>query len=159
MAKPYRKNVGMVVFNSKGEVLAGERFQFPGSWQFPQGGIDESEEPEKAAIRELYEEVGIENAEIIFEYPEWISYDFPKELTLHKSLKKFKGQTQKWFLIYWDGKEKDCILDLHEKEFDRVQFIKFRECLDKIVHFKKPIYEKLLLKFQPEIEKYLKSKK
>ncbi len=156
MPKPYRKNVGMVVFNSKGEVLAGERYQFQNSWQFPQGGIDEDEEPINAALRELYEEVGIEKGEIVFEYPEWISYDFPKELNLHKSLKKFKGQTQKWFLIFWDGKVSDCKLDLHEKEFERVQFMTFRECLEKIVHFKKPIYEKLKGKFQPEIDKYIK---
>ena len=155
MAKPYRKNVGMVVFNSKGEVLAGERFQFQDSWQFPQGGIDDDEEPKSAAQRELYEEVGIKKGEIIFEYPEWISYDFPKELTLHKSLKNYKGQIQKWFLIFWDGKISDCKLELFEKEFERVQFMTFPECLEKIVHFKKPIYEKLFINFQPEIEKYL----
>ncbi len=155
MPKPYRKNVGMVVFNSKGEVLAGERVQFKNAWQFPQGGIDEAEDPRNAAMRELHEEVGIEDGKIIFEYPEWINYDFPKGLTLHRSLKKYRGQTQKWFLIFWDGKATDCKLDLFEREFLSVQFMSFQECLEKIVHFKKPIYEKLLSRFQPEIENYL----
>lgn len=149
----------MVVFNSKGEVLAGERIQFKNSWQFPQGGIDESEKPEEAAIRELYEEVGIENGKIIFEYPDWISYDFPKELTLHASLKKYSGQIQKWYLIFWDGKISECNLELFEREFLCVCFMPFQKCLEKIVYFKKPIYEKLLLQFQPKIDDFLNSNK
>ncbi|HNF27712.1 MAG TPA: NUDIX domain-containing protein, partial [Leptospiraceae bacterium] len=36
--KPYRKNTGVVVFNREGKVLVGERVQYPGAWQFPQGG-------------------------------------------------------------------------------------------------------------------------
>lgn len=32
-----------------------------GNWTFPGGSIDKSESPEKAAVRELAEEVGIEN--------------------------------------------------------------------------------------------------
>ena len=59
--KPYRKNVGVVIFNSFGEVLVGERIGLDGSWQFPQGGIDENEDTKSAAYRELYEEVGIKD--------------------------------------------------------------------------------------------------
>ena len=51
--KPYRKNVGVVVFNSKGEVLVGARVGMKDNWQFVQGGIDEDEEPKAAVIREL----------------------------------------------------------------------------------------------------------
>lgn len=159
MSKPYRKNVGMVVFNANGDVLAGERTHFKNSWQFPQGGIDDFEDPREAAKRELYEEVGIENGDIIYEYPDWIAYDFPKGLKLHGSLKKYRGQNQKWFLIYWDGNSSDCKLELFEREFIRVQFMSFSECLNKIVPFKKPIYEKIQILFQPEIQKYLTSKK
>ena len=39
--KSYRPNVGLIVFNRKGEVLVGERLGVPDSWQFPQGGIDD----------------------------------------------------------------------------------------------------------------------
>ncbi|HMV45867.1 MAG TPA: NUDIX domain-containing protein, partial [Leptospiraceae bacterium] len=81
--KPYRKNVGIVVFNSKGEVLVGRRVgPYRDNWQYPQGGIDEDEEPKQAAVRELYEEVGIKEVQFVYEAPKWISYDFPKDLDI-----------------------------------------------------------------------------
>ncbi|TGK07461.1 RNA pyrophosphohydrolase [Leptospira semungkisensis] len=155
MEKPYRKNVGMVVFNSKGEVLVGERLNFKGSWQFPQGGIDDGEDPKTAAERELYEEVGVKTAEIIYEYPTWIEYDFPESLKLSSNLKKYKGQTQKWYLMHWDGKAEDCDLDIHEREFEVVRFIPFQDCLSTVVSFKRDVYEKLLVEFEPKIRTYL----
>lgn len=156
--KPYRKNVGIVVFNSKGEVLTGERVNFIGSWQFPQGGIDKGEEPEEAARRELYEEMGIDTAELIYESPDWISYDFPPNLNI-KELKKYKGQIQKWFLFYWDHPAQDCRLDVHEVEFGRAQFMPLKETIHSIVSFKKEVYEKIIQIFEPEIKKFLESKK
>lgn len=38
-----------------------------GYWQMPQGGIDRNEEPWAAAQRELYEETGVKDAELIAE--------------------------------------------------------------------------------------------
>ena len=50
----------------------------PGAWwQMPQGGIDASEDPAKAALRELEEETGIRSVEIIAESPGWYTYDLP----------------------------------------------------------------------------------
>ncbi|PJZ71345.1 RNA pyrophosphohydrolase [Leptospira perolatii] len=155
MSKPYRKNVGMVVFNSKGEVLVGARMSFPGSWQFPQGGIDDNEDPSQAALRELYEEVGIQEVKIVSEYPGWISYDFPENLQLNKHLQKYKGQMQRWFLIYWDGKEEDTNLEIHEREFEQVKFVPLSECLKTVVSFKRDVYEKVVSEFSPTIQKYL----
>lgn len=44
-------------------------------WQFPQGGIDKGESVKNALFRELKEEIGTDEVEIIAEYPEWLSYD------------------------------------------------------------------------------------
>jgi putative (di)nucleoside polyphosphate hydrolase len=60
----WRLCAGAAVFNSRNEILIGERLGKPGSWQTPQGGVDGGDKPETiidAAIRELYEEVGIVN--------------------------------------------------------------------------------------------------
>jgi putative (di)nucleoside polyphosphate hydrolase len=157
--KPYRPNVGMVVANLSGQVLVGERFQFPGAWQFPQGGIDEGEEPKTAALRELWEEVGIRDPELILEYPDWIAYDFPKDLELKGKLNRYRGQTQKWFLFFWDGRAEDCDLEVHEREFRSVRFMSWNEILASIVPFKKPVYEKLQECFEPEIDKKIRNYK
>ena len=36
-----------------------------GFWQMPQGGIDKNENPEEAVWREMKEEIGTNNAELI----------------------------------------------------------------------------------------------
>lgn len=154
MSKPYRKNVGIVVFNSKGEVLVGERVTLENSWQFPQGGIDENEDLLTAAKRELYEEAGIQNAEFVYEYPEWLNYDFPPNLNIPKA-KKYRGQTQKWFLFYWDFPAEKCVLDVHEREFKQVKFIPIQEVLKLITPFKLEVYKEIVSKFEPMIEEYL----
>lgn len=60
--RKWRLCAGAAVLNSRNEILIGERLGKPGSWQTPQGGVDggdSSESVSDAAIRELYEEVGI----------------------------------------------------------------------------------------------------
>ena len=155
--KEYRKNVGVVVFNAKGLVLLGNRISHRSSWQFPQGGMDDNEDPLVAAKRELYEEVGIDNAEFVYEVPEWLSYDFPANLDL-PHMKGFKGQTQKWFLAYWDYPASNCKLDVHEREFETVQFFPLNNAANTIVEFKKEIYKKLIEVLRPEIDSYLKNR-
>ena len=56
--KNYRKGVGIIVVNSKGEFFLGKRIGAE-AWQFPQGGIDEGESTEEALFRELHEETGL----------------------------------------------------------------------------------------------------
>ena len=56
---PYRPCVGVVLANAAGLVFSGERADYPGAWQMPQGGIDNGEDPRDAALRELEEETGL----------------------------------------------------------------------------------------------------
>jgi 8-oxo-dGTP pyrophosphatase MutT (NUDIX family) len=41
----FRADVGISVLNGRGEVLALERYERPGAWQLPLGGLDAGEEP------------------------------------------------------------------------------------------------------------------
>jgi putative (di)nucleoside polyphosphate hydrolase len=156
----YRKCVGMVVFNSAGKVLVGERVGVQNSWQFPQGGVDDEESLLEASRRELYEEVGIQNAVFVYEHPEWLSYGFPDWLKADweaaKKVNHYEGQTQKWFLYFWDGKIEDCLLELHEKEFEQIAFIPLEKTIDFIIDFKKEVYKKVIESFSPIIIEYLK---
>ena len=83
---PYRPNVGAVLFNQAGEVFVARRADLPnaegapGGWQLPQGGIDESEDPKVAILRELEEEIGTAKATILAEHDEWLTYDLPDHL-------------------------------------------------------------------------------
>ena len=56
--KNYRKGVGIIVVNAKGQFFLGKRIGAE-AWQFPQGGIDKNELPEEALFRELHEETGL----------------------------------------------------------------------------------------------------
>lgn len=96
---PYRDCVGIVLLNTDGLILAGERLGLPGSWQMPQGGIDKGETPRDAALRELEEETGTAKARIIKQTTEWLTYDLPPEL-LGKAWKgRYRGQRQLWFAL------------------------------------------------------------
>jgi putative (di)nucleoside polyphosphate hydrolase len=55
----YRPNVAAIVRRADGRILVGERYDRPGCWQFPQGGINISETPEQALQRELQEEISL----------------------------------------------------------------------------------------------------
>jgi len=141
--KPYRKNVGIVVFNARGLVLAGERSGVPGAFQFPQGGLDPGEDPLHAARRELYEEIGLRIEEPpVYETSADLRYDFPDNVAEH--LKKYQGQEQKWFFFFWDGNLAELSLDHHEREFDRIAWLRPEEVLSSIVYFKREVYRSLL---------------
>ena len=59
---PYRDCVGIAVFNAAGQVFVGRRKSddpersgdYHAPWQMPQGGIDDGEDPLRAALRELH---------------------------------------------------------------------------------------------------------
>ena len=78
---PLRPCVGIMVLNGAGLVLVCQRKDQSGdTWQMPQGGIDNGESPRAAALRELEEEIGTADVEIIGEIQGGIDYDLPADL-------------------------------------------------------------------------------
>ena len=155
--KPYRRNVGVVVFNSRGQVLAGERYQSSGrALQFPQGGLDDGEAPLAGARRELYEETGLQmQGEPVAELAGWLRYDFPPDVP--EKLQRYQGQEQKWFFYYWDGAPESLPLDHHEREFERLLWSDFREVAANIVAFKRQVYATLLRQGEAIIAAHLRA--
>lgn len=149
--KRYRPNVAAVIVSSKYpfecELFIASRNDIEDAWQFPQGGIDDGETPKVALFRELKEEIGTDDVEILAECPEWLSYDFPG--TVAKKMYPFDGQTQKYFLVRL--KDEDTIsLDTEEPEFSEYKFVKMNEAFKYITYFKRPIYKKVLDYFRKE---------
>ncbi len=148
---PYRRNVGAALFNARGKILVARRANFEGdsgAWQLPQGGIDEDEDPAAAILRELSEEIGSANAEIIGEHPDWMSYDLPAELIGRAFKGRYRGQRQKWFALKFLGDDSDIRLDADpHPEFDAWRWADLAELPGLAVGFKRPIYETLARDF------------
>lgn len=158
MTLPYRPNVGIVVFNADGLVLVGERLDNRGAWQYPQGGVDEGEDFDYAARRELSEETGIRDAEFVATMKEFLYYDFPATLKIPRLTDRYRGQKQKWFLAHWNHPPAHANLKTHKQEFARVQFMPMADATNQIVQFKKMIYTELERQFLPKMNAYLNSR-
>ncbi len=151
-SKKYRPNVAAVILSATYpldcKILVAQRADIAGAWQFPQGGIDSGEEPREALLRELKEEIGTDEVEILAEHPEWLSYDFPPNLIASK-MTAFAGQTQKYFLVRLKPHAKVDI-NTQNPEFNDYKFIPSQEIVATVNHFKKPVYIKVLKHFKEE---------
>ncbi|MGZ9719148.1 RNA pyrophosphohydrolase [Rhizobium miluonense] len=157
---PYRPCVGIMILNRDGLVWAGRRIpdgnsEYDGSpqlWQMPQGGIDDGEDPLKAAYRELYEETGMKTVTLLAEAKNWINYDLPPQLIGIGLKGKYRGQTQRWFAFRFDGDESEIAINPppggHEPEFDAWGWKPMVELPDLIVAFKRSVYDQVVAEFQ-----------
>ncbi len=151
---PYRPCVGLVVMNAVGEVFAGQRIDNPGdAWQMPQGGVDEGETPIQAAMRELGEETGINanSVQILAETSDWIPYELPHDLVPKLWKGRFRGQTQKWFLLKFFGDDAEINIVQDHQEFSRWAWMKPSDLIDKIVPFKKHTYTQVFTDFEDKM--------
>ncbi|TLD99952.1 RNA pyrophosphohydrolase [Helicobacter japonicus] len=151
-SKKYRPNVAAVILSSayprECRFFIAHRLDIKGAWQFPQGGIDEGESPKAALFRELEEEIGTNNVEVISECPNWIQYDFPKSMS-KKMYRGFAGQIQKYFLVRLKN-ESEINLQTAIPEFDKYTFVSREELFGRVTHFKKEVYKQILEYFKKE---------
>ena len=149
MTQNYRRCVGIMILNDKNEILVGKRLDHPsGHWQMPQGGIDENENPEKAVWREMLEEIGTNNATMIKESNQWISYKIPTEtLATLPWGDKYVGQTQKWFAFRFNGNDSEINVGTDNPEFSEWKWTHHNLLVENIVPFKRNTYEKILKEF------------
>lgn len=150
MSKKYRLCVGMIILNKHNEILIGRRLDHPsGYWQMPQGGIDKNEIPEEAVWREMMEEIGTNNAKLIHQSSQWINYEIPED-TL-KTLpwgNLYIGQTQKWFVFQFTGKNSDINVGTENPEFSEWKWTHHDTLIDNAVPFKRDLYQKVLEEFK-----------
>jgi putative (di)nucleoside polyphosphate hydrolase len=149
----YRPNVAAIVLSpdypEKREFMIARRKGMRKGWQFPQGGIDPDETLEEALRRELREEIGTDAVEIIAEYPEWISYDFPKT-SRNPRRYPYKGQRQRYFLVRL---LEEAVIDLEAfefPEFEEYKFVTMEELFRRITFFKRKVYRQVIDHFIKE---------
>ena len=157
---PYRPCVGVALVNRDGDAFLGHRKRKRNgevlderSWQMPQGGIDEGEDPLAAAKRELWEETNVRSVELIAELPEWQNYDLPDNAR-GRWAGRYRGQSQKWFLFRFIGQDSEIDVRFpadgkHGAEFDAWRWERFERLPDLVVPFKRKVYETVAAAFAP----------
>ncbi len=148
----YRSGVGIVI-NNNDKVFLAKRFG-EDSWQFPQGGIKYGENDLDALFRELYEEVGLSNKDVklIAKTPKWLRYDLPNKYIRKNKYRVCIGQKQVWYLLSLIVADSNINLSLHTNiEFDNWQWVDYWSPIDRIIYFKKNIYEDVLKVLAPVV--------
>ena len=133
--------MGAVVLEPGGRVLVLERSDVPGAWQFPQGGLDEGEEPLQAARREVEEETGIpaRALRLLGQHPDLLAYELPAG---RQSPRTGMGQVQYWF--YFETRAVNVPLEqLPPGEFRAARWTTMPRAVAGAAAFRDALYKKL----------------
>jgi putative (di)nucleoside polyphosphate hydrolase len=170
---PYRQGVGMCLFNAQGLVLVAERRDRHGAWQMPQGGVQKGEDPLKAVLREMKEEIGTDNAQIVAKVPEVLRYEFPDWLQNRRITNdgihgpvfhgKYRGQEQEWYALQFLGQDSEIDITGKDEpeapEFVSWRWAPLRAVPSMIVSFKRPAYDRIVEVFLPISEALARGEK
>ncbi len=147
---PYRPAAGIMLLNQARKVWVGQRLDSTlEAWQMPQGGLDEGEDPQAGALRELEEETGIAPAlvEVIARSRGELTYDLPSDLVGKLWKGKWRGQRQVWFLMRFKGTDADVRIDTPDPEFRAWKWAEPADLPSLIVPFKRDLYRAVLAEF------------
>jgi putative (di)nucleoside polyphosphate hydrolase len=155
---PYRLCAGVMLLNRAGLVFIGRRLGGPEhvdathTWQMPQGGLDDGEDPYQGALRELYEETNVRSVSKLAEAREWYAYDLPSKVGKEAWKGKYRGQKQKWFALRFTGDDGEIDVTKpgggkHKPEFLEWRWEKMERLPEMIIPFKRDVYVQVVKEF------------
>ena len=98
----------------------------------------------------------MQSVKIIATIDEWISYDLPENIAKLRWSGKYIGQKQKWFLVYFFGKDEEINIDLSDSpEFTSWKWDNEKEIINNVVKFRKNVYIEVFNNFMPIINNYI----
>lgn len=148
----YRRGVGIILLNESGQALVAQRIGGEsGLWQMPQGGIEPGESPAEAALRELREEIGTDNVDIVAESRSWFHYDLPPTIQKNGRNGRWRGQQQKWFVMRYLGDDSDINVATEHPEFTAWRWITPGMAKTLVINFKHDLYQQVLLEFAKSV--------
>jgi len=149
---PLRSGVGIVVLNKDNKIFVAKRIDNPKDfWQMPQGGVNNQESFYDAALRELKEETNIVSVKLIKEIEGYLTYLLPDNLLGIIWKGRFKGQSQKWFIMKFFGNDSEINIKTKKPEFSEWKWMDLNKITEYVVDFKSEVYKKIQL----EVKKIL----
>ena len=125
----YRQSTSAVILDKSGRVLIVQKRSYKDNeWDIPGGGIEEGEKPKVAIVRELSEELGCDNFEVVKTSKIIDRYEWPDELIKQKIKENkpvYKGQQRTQFLIKFSGEENE--LKTQEEEIKAIKLVSINE--------------------------------
>lgn len=112
---PYRDSVCCIVFKGENFLLLQGKGWPADWWKFPQGGINDGETLEQAALRELKEETGNDNFKIIGISKNANIYDWNDD-SVKLAGYRWRGQKQRYLLLEYLGEANNICLNPDETQ-------------------------------------------
>ncbi len=146
-AGPFRLNVAALILRATStaphherdtEILLGERLDTPGCWQWPQGGLDPGEAPERGLLREVREETGVAKLDIVYPFPFRLRYRFPERF--YDRFRPNIGQEQLYFIVRLGANEIPDVGRAETPEFRQLQWRPLASVPEGAVWFKEAVY-------------------
>ncbi len=110
----------MLVYNSRGQLWIGERYNKKGHWQFPQGGVERGSTLKQNVVRELYEELGLSKKHLGKIKKLKSRHSYLWKVVPDYARGRWCGQAQSFWLVEFRGSDKDFDLCVEkDREFRR----------------------------------------
>lgn len=154
---PLRSNACVVVVNSKNEILLCQKIEskfrkkLVDYWQFPQGGIDQNENPVDSAKRELREETGITSVKLLGQAKymnEYIWENASHPVVTPKQF-RYRGQKQITTFFLFEGDESEIKIDMYE--FVAYRWVPMEQVVT-VIHQERREHAKMVLAELAEIQ-------